>query len=90
MSVFPRLHPMRWAIVFISLLLPACIVSTDHREPTPEQVIPRLTAILKDPNPELRRTAAQALGKIARKEAVPALLDALRDPDALDPADDDA
>lgn len=82
MSVFPRLHRMPWAIVFISLILPACIVSTDHREPTPEQVIPRLVAVLKDPNPELRRTAAQSLGKIARKETAPALLEALRDPDA--------
>lgn len=82
MSVFPRLHHMRWAIFFISLILPACIVSTDHREPTPEQVIPRLVAVLEDPNPELRRTAAQSLGKIARKEAAPALLAALRDPDA--------
>lgn len=82
MSVFPRLHSMSWALFPISLILPACIVSTDHREPTPEQVLPRLVAVLKDPNPELRRTAAQSLGKIARKEAVPALLEALRDPDA--------
>ena len=67
MSVFPRFPRMRWTIVFISLILPACIVSTDHREPTPEQAIPRLVAVLKDPNPELRRTAAQSLGKIARK-----------------------
>ena len=82
MSVFPRLHRMPWALFSISLILTACIVSTDHREPTPEQVIPRLVAVLKDPNPELRRTAAQSLGKIARKEAVPALWEALRDPDA--------
>lgn len=82
MSVFPRLHRRLWAIVFIGLILPACIVSTDHREPTPEQVIPRLVAVLKDPSPELRRTAAQSLGKIARKEAVPALWEALHDHDA--------
>ena len=82
MSVFSRLHRRPWAIFFISLLLSACIVSTDHQEPTPEQVIPRLTAVLKDPNPELRRTAAQSLGKLARKETVPALRTALRDPDA--------
>jgi HEAT repeat protein len=71
-----------WALFLISFILTACIVSTDHREPTPAQVIPRLTAVLKDRNPELRRTAAQSLGKIARKEAVPALVEALRDPDA--------
>ena len=82
MPVFSRFRSMPWAFLVISLILTACIVSTDHREPTPEQVIPRLMAVLKDPNPELRRTAAQSLGKIARKEAVPALLEALRDPDA--------
>jgi HEAT repeat protein len=73
---------MPWALCFLTLLLSACIVSTDHEDPTPEQVIPRLVAVLKDPNPDLRRTAAQALGKIARKEAAPALLAALRDSDA--------
>ena len=82
MSIVPRFRSMPWALLGGSLLLTACIVSTDHREPTPEQVIPRLVAVLKDSNPELRRTAAQALGKIARKEAVPALREALRDPDA--------
>ncbi len=82
MPVFSRCRRMPWALSFISLILTACIVSTDHQEPTPEQVMPRLAAVLKDSNPELRRTAAQALGKIARKEAVPALLAALRDPDA--------
>jgi HEAT repeat protein len=82
MSIVPRFRSMPWALLGGSLLLTACIVSTDHREPTPEQVIPRLVAVLKDPNPELRRTAAQSLGKIARKEAVPALREALRDPDA--------
>ena len=82
MPVLPRSYSIPGALLVISLTLTACVVSTDHREPTPEQVIPRLVAVLKDSNPELRRTAAQSLGKIARKEAVPALLDALRDPDA--------
>jgi HEAT repeat protein len=82
MSVFSRSRSMPWALWGTGLLLTACIVSTDHRAPTPEQAIPRLTAVLRDPNPELRRTAAQSLGKIARKEAVPALVEALRDSDA--------
>ncbi|TAL12770.1 MAG: HEAT repeat domain-containing protein [Nitrospirae bacterium] len=82
MSAFPCFRSMPWALLFSSLILTACFVSTDQREATPEQVLPRLLAVLKDPNPELRRTAAQSLGKIARKEAVPALLEALRDPDA--------
>src|SRR2546428_11840782 len=70
------------ALLLISLSLASCVVSTDYAAPTPEQALPRLLAVLKDPNPEQRRTAAQSLGKIARKEAVPALMEALRDPDA--------
>jgi HEAT repeat protein len=70
------------ALLLISLSLAGCVVSTDYAAPTPERALPRLLAVLKDPNPEQRRTAAQSLGKIARKEAVPALVEALRDPDA--------
>jgi len=70
------------ALLLISLSLAGCVVSRDYAAPTPEQAVPRLLAVLKDPNPEQRRTAAQSLGKIARKEAVPALVEALRDPDA--------
>lgn len=68
--------------VLVALTVTACIVSTDHTDPTPEQALPRLLAVLKDPNPDLRRTAAQSLGKIAPSEAVPALVEALRDRDA--------
>jgi HEAT repeat protein len=82
MPTFYRSSSALWTFSLISLLLNACIVSTDHTDPTPEQVMPRLVALLKDQNPELRRTAAQSLGKIARKEAVPALFEALGDPDA--------
>ena len=70
------------ALLLISLSLAGCVVSTDYAAPTPEEALPHLRAVLKDPNPELRRTAAQSLGKIARKEAVPALMEALCDPDA--------
>src|SRR2546428_399849 len=70
------------ARLLISLSLAGCVVSKDYAGPAPEQVLPRLLAVLRDPNPEQRRAAAQALGKIARKEAVPALVEALRDPDA--------
>jgi HEAT repeat protein len=73
---------MPWTLLVVGAALAACVVSTDHRAPTPEQVLPRLVALLKDPNPDLRRIAAQSLGKIARKEAIPALVGALRDPDA--------
>ena len=70
------------ALLLISLSLAGCVVSRDYANLAPEQAVPRLLAVLKDPNPEQRRTAAQSLGKIARKEAVPALVEALRDPDA--------
>ena len=82
MPVLPRSYSTSAALLVISLSLAACIVSQDHSAPTPEQVLPKLTTVLKDPNPELRRTAAQSLGKIGRKEAAPALIAALRDPDA--------
>jgi HEAT repeat protein len=36
--------------------------------------------VLKDRDPSQRQTAAQALGKIGRKEALPALIEALGDP----------
>src|SRR3989442_2352434 len=78
----PAAFRLCWAPLLISLSLAGCVVSTDYAGPAPEQVLPRLLAVLRDPNPEQRRTAAQSLGKIARKEAVPALVEALRDPDA--------
>jgi HEAT repeat protein len=82
MPTFCRSSSALWTLPFIGLLLNACIVSTDHTAPTPEQVMPHLVALLKDQNPELRRTAVQSLGKIARPEAVPALFEALEDTDA--------
>src|SRR2546429_7772565 len=83
----PAAFRLCWAPLLISLSLAGCVVSKDYAGPAPEQVLPRLLAVLRDPNPEQRRTAAQALGKIARKEAGPALVEALRDPDAGVPPD---
>jgi len=82
MPIHPRAFCLFWALLLISLGFAGCIVSTDHAGPSPEQVLPRLIVLLKDRNSEMRRTAAQSLGKIARKEAVQALVEALRDPDA--------
>ncbi len=82
MPIPARAFGLFQALLLISLSPAGCVVSTDFAAPTPEQALPRLLAVLKDPNPEQRRTAAQSLGKIARKEAVPALVDALCDPDA--------
>jgi len=78
----PAAFRLCWASLLISLSLSGCVVSTDYAGPAPEQALPRLLAVLRDPNRDQRRTAAQSLGKIARKEAVPALVEALRDPDA--------
>ncbi|MEP6887392.1 MAG: HEAT repeat domain-containing protein [Nitrospirales bacterium] len=57
-----------------------CYASTT---PEPEIVIPHLIALLQDPHPALRQTAALSLGKIASAEAVSGLLLALRDADPL-------
>lgn len=61
-------------------VLSGCYAGT---APEPEIVVPRLIALLQDPNPDLRQTAALSLGKIASTEAVPGLLLALRDADPL-------
>jgi HEAT repeat protein len=82
MPILARAFCLFRALLLISLSLAGCVVSKDYVDLAPEQALPRLLAVLKDPNPEQRRTAAQSLGKIARKEAVPALVEALRDPDA--------
>jgi HEAT repeat protein len=82
MPIAARAFCLFGALLLSNLSLTSCVVSTDYADLAPEQALPHLRAVLKDPNPELRRTAAQSLGKIARKEAVPALVDALCDPDA--------
>jgi HEAT repeat protein len=81
MPIPARAFSIFWAPLLISLSLAGCIVSADYAGPSPEQVLPRLISLLKDPDPEQRRTAAQALGKIAYAKAVPALVEALRDSD---------
>jgi HEAT repeat protein len=67
--------------LLVGLALPGCIISTDYTEPVPEEAVPLLLQILKDPDPSQRQTAAQSLGKIGRNEALPALIEALQDPD---------
>src|SRR3989454_12141483 len=49
----------------------------------PDFVVSRLVASLNDPNPDVRRTAALSLGKIARPQATAALVERLGDPDPL-------
>ncbi len=48
--------------------------------PSPEQSKALLTALLKDNSPEVRWTAAESLGKIGDRTAVPAVLALLTDP----------
>ncbi len=47
----------------------------------PEQVSRRLSELLADPDPEVRRTAAEALGKIGHQSASTGLIAALEDRD---------
>jgi HEAT repeat protein len=68
-------------LLLAGLGLLGCIVSTDYSEPIPENALFLLLQILKDPDPSQRQTAAQSLGKIGKKEALPALIEALNDPD---------
>src|SRR5574341_1011138 len=62
-------------------LLAGCYGDSSPTEPG--TVVPRLVELLRDGDPELRRTAAQALGKIADPQAIPPLLTGLSDPDPL-------
>jgi len=48
--------------------------------PSVERGIAVLIPLLRDDTPELRRTAAESLGKIGDRSAVPALLPVLTDP----------
>lgn len=53
----------------------------DSHPETPLQVTERLMPLLKDPQPDIRRSAALSLGKIADPTAIPPLIDALTDAD---------
>jgi HEAT repeat protein len=68
-------------LLLTGLGLLGCIISTDYTEPVPEKAVLLLLQVLKDPDPVQRQTVAQSLGKIGRKEALPALIVALQDPD---------
>ena len=71
---------LRIVLVGMVAVLSGCYAGT---APEPELVVPRLLALLQDPNPDLRQTAALSLGKIASAEAASGLMLALRDPDPL-------
>lgn len=71
----------------LALLLPLVLSSTlsgcyvDVPPAAPESVSARLSELLADPDPEVRRTAAEALGKIGHQSANSGLIAALADRD---------
>ena len=66
---------LTWCLV----ILPGCYLDAP---PAPrDAVVARLSALLQDPVSDVRRTAAEALGKLGSPVAVPALTDALKDKD---------
>jgi HEAT repeat protein len=71
---------LRIVLVVMLCALAGCYASTT---PEPEIVVPHLIALLQDPNPALRQTAALSLGKIASAEAEAGLILALGDADPL-------
>jgi HEAT repeat protein len=48
---------------------------------SPAKITERLIVLLKDPQPDIRRTAALSLGKISEAQSISALMSALSDPD---------
>jgi HEAT repeat protein len=48
---------------------------------SPDRVTERLIVLLRDPQPDTRRTAALSLGKISDPQSISALVSALSDPD---------
>lgn len=76
---------LRFAVRILSII-PLVLTSVSCINDTPPQpatvVVAQLVELLKDPNPDIRRTAALSLGKIANSNSIPALITALRDPDA--------
>jgi HEAT repeat protein len=67
-------------VLLIGVLFTACRVDTPSEGPA--RVAERLAELLHDVDPDIRRTAAQALGKLGEPSAVPALIEALSDHDA--------
>ena len=65
--------------LIVSLALSGCYVEVSPE--TPAVVSTRLSELLADPDPEVRRTAAEGLGKIGHPTASPELIAALADRD---------
>ena len=63
----------------IFVLLSAC--DRDGPPRSPDTIVPYLASLLADADPEVRRTAAEGLGKLGQPGATEALVKALDDPD---------
>ncbi|MCS6319076.1 MAG: HEAT repeat domain-containing protein [Nitrospira sp.] len=66
--------------MFLSAALTACYSDTPPEDP--EMVAQRLVALLADSDPDVRRTAAEALGKVGHRSASAGLIVSLNDRDA--------
>ena len=73
-------HVPAYSLAFLGTFTAGCY---DRSPPTqPEVVTSQLIGLLRDPDPEVRRTAALSLGKIGRIEATRALVGELTDTDS--------
>ncbi len=73
-----RLHLLFW--LFLCSLITGCYVDTSPG--APDMVSRRLVELFADPDPDVRRTAAEALGKVGHRSANSSLIVALNDQDA--------
>ncbi|MCS6289844.1 MAG: HEAT repeat domain-containing protein [Nitrospira sp.] len=78
MGSYFRLQFLFWLL--LCSVVYGCYVDAPSGEP--ETVSRRLVELLADPDPDVRRTAAEALGKIGHKSSNSGLTVALDDPDA--------
>ncbi|MEQ1790832.1 MAG: HEAT repeat domain-containing protein [Nitrospiraceae bacterium] len=67
------------AVVLILLCLAGCI--QDSPPPSKERAVSLLLELLQDERPEMRRTAAESLGKIGDRESIDSILPLIQDPE---------
>ncbi len=77
----PIIKPSAFVIGLLLLTSLAGGCRADVPADPPEAVVGRLVRLLNDPNADMRRTAAVALGRIGRPEAAAPLVERLSDPD---------
>jgi HEAT repeat protein len=73
---------LRWGLPSLSLLLLSTPLGClqDVQAPSVERGVAVLVALLGDHNPDMRRTAAESLGKIGDQSALPEVVPLLNDP----------